>query len=965
MRLSRLQICVIILLPLYLLFSLVGPTSLTNGYASRLYMPSMLSDPRVEKLRFKLDQILSTLGAIPKIAHISFKSKVGVLEHQSSVVLNGIKNIQDMNPGWKVEISDDDDVDAFIKAYVSKDDYERIKGRHIVEKTDLWRLLKIFYEGGMYQDIDRHYNIPLSQLTNPDTKCLLPTLGTYNFAQDFMFSAPNNSLFKEAIDLNLSRRRQGETKILKLGPTTYFDAIATALFGLEKLPRDWHAVFKEAVKLSLFVETREESPPHSLMTFELDENTWRGRHGDKHQFYNSFGTAHWDTQENKDIELILKHLNFLSGLENVPKIVHTATETDKSSINMELLRINNPFLASDWVVRVYDAKEIAAYLKSHLTPQAFEKLLKRSFNETVHLWSLQVLFEKGGIFQNFDRSNNIPLNQILTPTTKCVLPMKKDNTISFDLMYSSPGNVLYKDAFDLNVKSLDKDAEITHIVSMQSFAKLLFGMPQVPKEWKSLLETTAGRTPFFKTYNMPEQDGADILAFEKAFAEKHATRHTDEGLVEQALRGIRFLSSLGEIPKIAHVSFKTKIGVMESDSGVVLNGIKNIELLNPGWKVIISDDDDMEMYLQEKLEKSDYDLIKGRHVVEKTDLWRLLKIYHQGGMYQDLDRHYNIPLSNLTTPHTKCLLPSMGSTNFAQDFMFSAPKNHFHKAAIELNLKRRREGETSILKLGPYTYFDAISHILFGRRSPHNWFSIVQEAFKRSPYIETAKESPPNNLMTFKLDENTWRGKHGEKHIFYKSFGTSHWDTKENTLVEKLSKRTSDVLKKLDKSPKVIHILKSNFNSIQLKTLQDLNSDWEIQVSSEQEMDILVSGFSNQLKVPKHLKTVLWKLLKLFKIGGVATDSVFNASIINTEINRWGLKASKKDFMPNLLFSSRGNPFLKQISEVLLQEKNAAYSQSIIKCILNGESSINAKDSFAAVQKILKRSSPAVLLLLE
>ena len=82
---------------------------------------------------------------------------------------------------------------------------------------------------------------------------------------------------------------------------------------------------------------------------------------------------------------------------------------------------------------------------------------------------------------------------------------------------------------------------------------------------------------------------------------------------------------------------------------------------------------------------------KAKHVVEKTDLWRLLVLYHIGGLYQDLDRSYNkAPFAELINPGTKMYFPMHHDVNFAQDLMITAPRNPVVKGAIELNLKYRR-----------------------------------------------------------------------------------------------------------------------------------------------------------------------------------------------------------------------------------------------------------------------------------
>ena len=79
------------------------------------------------------------------------------------------------------------------------------------------------------------------------------------------------------------------------------------------------------------------------------------------------------------------------------------------------------------------------------------------------------------------------------------------------------------------------------------------------------------------------------------------------------------------IPKIIHLSWKDK-NLLESDSPLVTEGVKKLIELNPEWEVTIYDDDEIDGYLKDQLESKHYALIADKHVVQKTDLWRLIKL---------------------------------------------------------------------------------------------------------------------------------------------------------------------------------------------------------------------------------------------------------------------------------------------------------------------------------------------------
>jgi mannosyltransferase OCH1-like enzyme len=82
-----------------------------------------------------------------------------------------------------------------------------LQNRHIVEKIDVWRLIKLYNEGGLYIDVDRLVNVSLNDIAKKDIKWILPTCRDNDFSHDFMCSSPGNPVFLETLKLNLSRRR--------------------------------------------------------------------------------------------------------------------------------------------------------------------------------------------------------------------------------------------------------------------------------------------------------------------------------------------------------------------------------------------------------------------------------------------------------------------------------------------------------------------------------------------------------------------------------------------------------------------------------------------------------------------------------------------------------------------------------------------------------------------------------------
>jgi len=233
--------------------------------------------------------------------------------------------------------------------------------------------------------------------------------------------------------------------------------------------------------------------------------------------------------------------------------------------------------------------------------------------------------------------------------------------------------------------------------------------------------------------------------------------------------------NLGGIEKKIHISWKNK-DILNLNYNIIKYGIYNLKNLNPDYEFIISDDNDIEEYLKSNISEEDYFLIKNKHIVEKTDLWRLLKIYNEGGVYMDIDRLCNIPMNNIIKDNIKCIIPSYKDMDFSQDIMISCSKNPFHKKAIELNLERRKIGTNSIVYLGPTTYLHAISELLLGYQIPREENNIIafnklRNIINNSKYLDTYREEPPYNTLLYCGNQILF-----DKDLFYNNQGV-HFHT--------------------------------------------------------------------------------------------------------------------------------------------------------------------------------------------
>ncbi len=231
---------------------------------------------------------------IPKKVHLSWKTK-DIADYDSPLVREGVRKLIDLNPGWEVKVYDDEEVDEFLKQTLSPEDYGLLADKGIVEKLDVWRLVKMYLEGGVYVDIDRLCNTPLDELCQEGIKCVLPTCRSFDFSQDFMMSEPGNPIYKATLNLNLHRRREGHNNIYLLGAQTYLHAISALLIG-EMVNTDpgeqEFSKLTDAIEKTSFIATYREDPPYNTVLFRNGSVDF-DHEQEKRRLYAGFGMRHW------------------------------------------------------------------------------------------------------------------------------------------------------------------------------------------------------------------------------------------------------------------------------------------------------------------------------------------------------------------------------------------------------------------------------------------------------------------------------------------------------------------------------------------------------------------------------------------------------------------------------------------------------------------------------------------------
>ncbi len=221
---------------------------------------------------------LQSLDSIQKKIHMFFPDK---LYYKKEPILpfvsHSIISLINLNRDWNVTVYDDAMVDSVIKnagdeGIISKEEVAVLIGEegdeeegpkqtaHIVERTDIARLLLMYTEGGIYLDVDRLVSKRFDDIFTPSTRLCLPTHFDINFAQDIMCSSRGNELFlslvQEASKIRMkSERRKGWIKagtLYDMGPDLYNKQILMKVFGM-----DSNAYDNQKEDKNFFVQARE------------------------------------------------------------------------------------------------------------------------------------------------------------------------------------------------------------------------------------------------------------------------------------------------------------------------------------------------------------------------------------------------------------------------------------------------------------------------------------------------------------------------------------------------------------------------------------------------------------------------------------------------------------------------------------------------------------------------------------
>jgi mannosyltransferase OCH1-like enzyme len=146
-----------------------------------------------------------------------------------------------LNPEWKYELYDDNDMDLFVNTYfkgIISDAYNRLN--IIVAKVDFWRYLILYKYGGVYLDMDSSIDKPLNELIKKDDDAILSLESNPNtFVNWCLIFDKDHIILRRTIDLiinNINTNAFPNDILRMTGPIVYSRAINDIYKLLYKMP---------------------------------------------------------------------------------------------------------------------------------------------------------------------------------------------------------------------------------------------------------------------------------------------------------------------------------------------------------------------------------------------------------------------------------------------------------------------------------------------------------------------------------------------------------------------------------------------------------------------------------------------------------------------------------------------------------------------------------------------------------
>lgn len=204
------------------------------------------------------------MSPIPKIIHQYWE---GPLPEDLAA---GLERMRAHNPDSEYRLYDHPTARAYLRRHGSPEVLRAFElARHAAERADIFRLLLLDREGGIYVDADDLCRGDLRDLLADGSRCVLFQEHHGAFANNFIATTPENSVLKWALQSAVTETLSGAaTSIwLRTGPGLMTRAVARACASNGGfLPNDWHILAQPDMAERLIV-----CAPFS---YKLDHRHW-------------------------------------------------------------------------------------------------------------------------------------------------------------------------------------------------------------------------------------------------------------------------------------------------------------------------------------------------------------------------------------------------------------------------------------------------------------------------------------------------------------------------------------------------------------------------------------------------------------------------------------------------------------------------------------------------------------------
>lgn len=225
------------------------------------------------------------------------------------------------------------------------------------------------------------------------------------------------------------------------------------------------------------------------------------------------------------------------------------------------------------------------------------------------------------------------------------------------------------------------------------------------------------------------------------------------------------------IPKIIFQTWKTRELPPEVEA---LR--QQIGLMNPGYTMMLCDDEDIDTFIKTHFEERIYNNFRKLNVgAAKADFWRYCVLYICGGVYLDMDSEITKPLDELIEDGDQCIITRDSNPYIFNNWLMIFDKGHpIMKATIDrccYNIENHVSTDICYLTgpSGPFT--DAIHDIMLPlySKNQHLYYE-SDEALN----IELNKMENPVKCRFYKVDWNEYAK--WKSSVAYKLYeGQKHW----------------------------------------------------------------------------------------------------------------------------------------------------------------------------------------------